>query len=61
MPLHPQAAIYLTVKIDWLGGQRSDVKLVDQAAVTSYILSEAKLAVVPFMHLVRIRVRPGTG
>lgn len=40
----PQAAIYLTIKID-LAGKGS---LADQAAVTDYILSEAKLAVVPF-------------
>lgn len=45
----PQAAIYLTIKIDLAGKKTRDGKvLADQAAVTSYILDEAKLAVVPF-------------
>lgn len=45
----PQAAIYLTVKIDLAGKTTAEDTLLDtQAAVTSYILSEAKLAVVPF-------------
>ena len=44
----PQAAIYLTVKID-LVGKTVDGKLLDnQPAVTDYILNEAKLAMVPF-------------
>lgn len=45
----PQAAIYLTIKLD-LVGKKTDtgVMLSDQAAVASYILNEAKLAVVPF-------------
>lgn len=45
----PQAAIYLTVQIDLVGKQTAagDV-LEDQAAVTEYLLSEAKLALVPF-------------
>ena len=46
--IHPQAAIYLTVKIDLKGRTVEGRKLIDQAAVTSYILDEAKLAIVPF-------------
>jgi aspartate aminotransferase len=45
----PQAAIYLTLKLD-LGG-KSTVEgkiLASQADVTQYILSQAKLAIVPF-------------
>lgn len=45
----PQAAIYLTIKLDLHGKTTADGKVLDtQAAVTSYILDEAKLAVVPF-------------
>ena len=45
----PQAAIYLTIKIDLSGRKtRSGQLLEDQAAVTRFILDEAKLAVVPF-------------
>jgi aspartate aminotransferase len=44
----PQAAIYLTIKIDIAGKSICDKKLETQSEVTSYILSEAKLAVVPF-------------
>ena len=45
----PQAAIYLTIKMDLSGKSTSDgIKLKDQADVTSYLLNEAKLAVVPF-------------
>jgi aspartate aminotransferase len=45
----PQAAIYLTIRIDLVGKTTEDgKKLEDQSAVTSYLLSEAKLAVVPF-------------
>jgi aspartate aminotransferase len=44
----PQAAIYLTVKIDLVGKEVLDKQLETQAAVTNYILSEAKLAIVPF-------------
>ena len=45
----PQAAIYLTIKID-LSGKKTDQgsAMPDQAAVTSYILNAAKLAIVPF-------------
>lgn len=45
----PQAAIYLTVQIDLVGRQTADAYVLEeQAAVTDYILSEAKLALVPF-------------
>ncbi|RYY56487.1 MAG: pyridoxal phosphate-dependent aminotransferase [Chitinophagaceae bacterium] len=45
----PEAAIYLTVKIDLAGKKTADgIVLADQAAVTAYILNEAKLALVPF-------------
>ncbi len=45
----PQAAIYLTIRIDLKGKKTAaGTVLADQAAVTSYILDEAKLAVVPF-------------
>ncbi len=45
----PQAAIYLTIKIDLVGKTTRDGRVLsDQAAVTSYILDEARLAIVPF-------------
>lgn len=45
----PQAAIYLTIKFDLVGKKTIEGKLLaDQAAVAAYLLSEAKLAVVPF-------------
>ena len=45
----PQAAIYLTVKIDLAGKKTADGTILEsQADVTSYILDEAKLAIVPF-------------
>ncbi len=45
----PQAAIYLTIQIDYTGKKTADGKvLTTQADVTSYVLDEAKLAVVPF-------------
>lgn len=45
----PQAAIYLTIKIDLAGRETADgTVLKDQAAVTAYLLNEAKLAIVPF-------------
>ncbi|OSZ82020.1 aminotransferase [Chitinophagaceae bacterium IBVUCB1] len=44
----PQAAIYLTIKIDLKGMQAGDRQLQTQADVTEYLLSEAKLAIVPF-------------
>jgi aspartate aminotransferase len=45
----PEAAIYLTLKIDATGRRTAEgTVLKTQADVTSYILKEAKLAVVPF-------------
>ena len=45
----PQAAIYLTIKVDLVGKQTKEGKvLATQADVTSYLLNQAKLAVVPF-------------
>jgi aspartate aminotransferase len=45
----PEAAIYLTIQIDYAGKTTADGKLlINQADVTSYVLDEAKLAVVPF-------------
>ena len=45
----PEAAIYLTIKIDLAGKRTADGKLLaDQSDVTDYLLNEASLAVVPF-------------
>jgi aspartate aminotransferase len=44
----PQAAIYLTVKIDLKGKKDNGTVLEKQADVTQYILSKAGLAIVPF-------------
>ncbi len=45
----PEAAIYLTIKIDLTGKKTSEGKiLADQNEVTAYVLNEAGLAVVPF-------------
>ena len=45
----PQAAIYLTIQIDYAGKKTpGGTVLATQADVTSYVLDEAKLAVVPF-------------
>ncbi|MFN0081481.1 MAG: pyridoxal phosphate-dependent aminotransferase [Ferruginibacter sp.] len=44
----PQAAIYLTVKIDLVGKKANGKVLEKQPDVTEYILNEAKLAMVPF-------------
>ncbi len=45
----PEAAIYLTIKIDLAGKHTADgAVLATQADVTSYLLNEAKLAIVPF-------------
>ncbi|MFT3682268.1 MAG: aminotransferase class I/II-fold pyridoxal phosphate-dependent enzyme [Ferruginibacter sp.] len=45
----PQAAIYLTIQIDLVGKTTAaGKKLIKQTEVTSYLLDEAKLAVVPF-------------
>jgi aspartate aminotransferase len=47
--LAPEAAIYLTIKIDLAGQRTSEGKVLSaQTDVTSYLLNEAKLAVVPF-------------
>lgn len=47
--LAPEAAIYLTIKIDLAGLRTVEGNvLTDQTDVTSYLLNEAKLAVVPF-------------
>jgi aspartate aminotransferase len=47
--ISPEAAIYLTIKIDLVGKKTADGKLLEnQNDVTAYILNEAKLAVVPF-------------
>lgn len=47
--ISPQAAIYLTVKIDLAGKQNSDGTLLRTTRdVTSYVLNEAKIAMVPF-------------
>ena len=45
----PQAAIYLTIKIDLKGKKDPEGnEFKDQSDVTAYILNEAKIAVVPF-------------
>lgn len=44
----PQAAIYLTIKMDLVGKSVDGKTLATQSDVTEYILGEAKLAVVPF-------------
>lgn len=52
LPVHaiaPEAAIYLTIKIEATGKKTADGKLLtNQGEVTSYLLDEAKLAIVPF-------------
>jgi aspartate aminotransferase len=45
----PQAAIYLTIKLDLAGKKTAgNIILSKQSDVTAYILNEAKIAVVPF-------------
>jgi aspartate aminotransferase len=44
----PQAALYLTIKFDLAGLSNEAVTLSAQEDVTHYLLSEARLAVVPF-------------
>lgn len=44
----PQAALYLTIKLDFKGYRYRDTMLDNQSDVTQFILSEAKLAIVPF-------------
>lgn len=47
--IEPQAAIYLTVQFDLKGKKTTHGKVLDTTAdVTSYLLEEAKLAIVPF-------------
>jgi aspartate aminotransferase len=47
--IEPQAAIYLTIKVDLCGKQTKEKNVLDnQNKVTAYLLNEAKLAVVPF-------------
>ena len=47
--IEPQAAIYLTIKIDLVGKTTEDGSILEnQSDVTDYLLSEAKLAIVPF-------------
>ncbi|HEY4286872.1 MAG TPA: pyridoxal phosphate-dependent aminotransferase [Puia sp.] len=47
--LAPEAAIYLTIKIDLTGKKTKDGLVIkDQPDVTSYLLNEAGLAIVPF-------------
>ena len=45
----PEAALYLTIKIDLVGKKTAEGKtLADQAEVTSYLLGNGGLAIVPF-------------
>jgi aspartate aminotransferase len=45
----PEAAIYLTIKIDAAGKKTAEGNILkDQGEVTAYLLNEARLAVVPF-------------
>lgn len=47
--IEPQAAIYLTIKINVIGKKTADgVMLQTQSQVTDYLLNNAKLAIVPF-------------
>lgn len=47
--ISPEAAIYLTIKIDLVGKKTTDGKiLANQSDVTAYVLNAAGLAVVPF-------------
>ena len=47
--INPQAAIYLTIKFELTGKKTADGKILQtQTDVNSYILNEAKIAVVPF-------------
>ncbi len=58
----PQAAIYLTVKIDILDRSTGDGhKLETLQDITSYILDEAGLAWCLLVHLAPQRRNPGTG
>lgn len=47
--ISPEAAIYLTIQIDYAGKKTAEGKVLEtQADVTSYILDNAGLAIVPF-------------
>ena len=47
--IEPEAAIYLTIKIDLVGKKTPEGKIIsNQSEVTAYILNHAGLAVVPF-------------
>lgn len=46
--ISPQAAIYLTLKIDFKGYKFKGIELKSQADVSEYLLNEAHLAIVPF-------------
>jgi aspartate aminotransferase len=47
--LAPEAAIYLAIKVDLVGKKTKEgLLLKEQSEVTSYLLNEARLAVVPF-------------
>jgi len=47
--IHPQAAIYLTVKFSLHGKKTEDGNILSQTKdVTKYLLDEAKIALVPF-------------
>jgi aspartate aminotransferase len=47
--VEPEAAIYLTIKLDLAGKRTQEGQMLEsQSDVTAYILNEAKLAVVPF-------------
>lgn len=46
--IHPQAAIYLTVKCPWMGYTAKGKLLVQQKDVTNYLLTECQVGFVPF-------------
>jgi len=57
--LAPEAAIYLTIKIDLKGKKTQKGAVLDtQQEVTSYLLNEARLAVVPFSAFGAARTSP---
>ena len=57
--IHPQGAIYLTIKVDLTGKTiPGGIVLNDQGDVTAYLLNEAKLAVVPFYAFGASRTSP---
>ncbi len=46
--IHPQGAIYLSLRLDWIGRRLDGRVLDDNEAIRSALLAEAGLAVVPF-------------